>query len=134
MLNPKLILLTNRWVWRSPVFGIAIRMADYYPVAKGIENSIELLRNRVNNGYSIVIFPEGTRSVDWKINRFHKGAFYLAEQLNIDILPIVIDGTGYTLTKNDFFLKEYYGEDSIIGTDKNTTTNCFQKVFSAINH
>ncbi len=37
-------------------------------------------------------------------------------------------------TRNDFFLKEYYGEDSIIGTDKNTTTNCFQKVFSAINH
>ncbi|MGN6214714.1 1-acyl-sn-glycerol-3-phosphate acyltransferase [Parafilimonas sp.] len=106
MLNPKLILLTNRWVWRSPVFGIAIRMADYYPVAKGIENSIDLLRDRVNNGYSIVIFPEGTRSVDWKINRFHKGAFYLAEQLNIDILPIVIDGTGYTLTKNDFFLKD----------------------------
>ena len=105
MLNPKLILLTNRWVWRSPVFGIAIRMADYYPVAKGIENSVELLRDRVNNGYSIVIFPEGTRSVNWKIGRFHKGAFYLAQQLNIDILPIVIDGTGYTLTKNDFFLK-----------------------------
>lgn len=106
MLHPKLILLTNRWVWRSPVFGIAIRMADYYPVAKGIENSIELLRDRVNNGYSIVIFPEGTRSVDWKIKRFHKGAFYLAEKLGIDILPIVIDGTGYTLTKNDFFLKD----------------------------
>ncbi|MFT4155353.1 1-acyl-sn-glycerol-3-phosphate acyltransferase [Parafilimonas sp.] len=106
MLNPKLILLTNKWVWRSPVFGIAIRMADFYPVAKGIENSIELLRDRINNGYSIVIFPEGTRSVDWKMGRFHKGAFYLAEQLNIDILPIVIDGTGYTLTKNDFFLKD----------------------------
>ena len=106
MLHPKLILLTNRWVWRSPVFGIAIRMADYFPIAKGIENSIELLRDRVNNGYSIVIFPEGTRSVDWKIGRFHKGAFYLAQQLGIDILPIVIDGTGYTLTKNDFFLKD----------------------------
>ncbi len=107
MLNPKLILLTNRWVWRSPVFGIAIRMADYYPVAKGIENSVELLRDRVNNGYSIVIFPEGTRSVNWEIGRFHKGAFYLVQQLNIDILPIVIDGTGYTLTKNDFFFKKW---------------------------
>jgi 2-polyprenyl-3-methyl-5-hydroxy-6-metoxy-1,4-benzoquinol methylase len=106
MLNPRLILLTNKWVWRSPVFGIAIRMADYYPVAKGIESSVELLRDRVNNGYSIVIFPEGTRSVNWDMARFHKGAFYLAEQLNIDILPIVIDGTGYTLTKNDFFLKD----------------------------
>ena len=88
-------------------------MADYYPVAKGIENSVELLRDRVNNGYSIVIFPEGTRSVDWKMKRFHKGAFYLAEKLGIDILPIVIDGTGYTLTKNDFFSERRSGNTHV---------------------
>ncbi len=123
MLHPKFILLTNRWVWRSPVFGIAIRMADYYPVAKGIENSVELLRDRVKNGYSIVIFPEGTRSVDWKIKRFHKGAFYLAEQLNIDILPIVIDGSGYTLTKNDFLLKDGLITLTFLGRIKPTDTS-----------
>jgi 1-acyl-sn-glycerol-3-phosphate acyltransferase len=106
MLNPKLILLTNRWVWKSPVFGVAIRMADYYPVANGVENSIDLLYGRIKNGYSVVIFPEGTRSVDGKMRRFHKGAFYLAQKLNVDILPVVIDGSGYTLTKNDFFLKD----------------------------
>ncbi|HEX5153701.1 MAG TPA: 1-acyl-sn-glycerol-3-phosphate acyltransferase [Parafilimonas sp.] len=106
MLNPKLILLTNRWVWKSPVFGIAIRLADYYPVANGVENSIDLLHERIKNGYSVVIFPEGTRSVDGNIKRFHKGAFYLAEKLNVDILPVVIDGSGYTLTKHDFFLKD----------------------------
>jgi len=41
----------------------------------------------VKDGYSIVVFPEGTRSPDGTIKRFHKGAFYLAEQLNIDIVP-----------------------------------------------
>ena len=106
MLHPRLILLTNNWVWNSPVFGAVARMADFYPVANGAENSIELLADRVKNGYSIVIFPEGTRSVDGSVKRFHKGAFYLAEQLNIDILPVVLHGTGYTMTKGDFLLKD----------------------------
>ncbi len=106
MLHPKLILLTNNWVWNSPVFGAVARMADFYPVANGAENSIELLADRVKHGYSVVIFPEGTRTVDGEIKRFHKGAFYLAEQLNIDILPVLIHGTGYTMTKGDFLLKD----------------------------
>jgi 1-acyl-sn-glycerol-3-phosphate acyltransferase len=105
MLNPKLILFTNNWVWNSPVFGAVVRMADYFPVAQGTEANIELLAGRVKQGYSIVIFPEGTRSVDGDIKRFHKGAFYLAEQLNMDIQPILIHGTGYCMTKGDFLLK-----------------------------
>jgi uncharacterized protein len=106
MLHPKLILFTNHWVWNSPVFGAVVRMADYYPIlARGVENSLDLLKDRVRNGYSIVVFPEGTRSRDGLIKRFHKGAFYLADQLNLDILPILIHGTGYTMTKADFLLK-----------------------------
>jgi 1-acyl-sn-glycerol-3-phosphate acyltransferase len=57
MLHPKLILLTNNWVWNSPVFGAVVRMADFYPVANGAENSVELLANRVKHGYSVVVFP-----------------------------------------------------------------------------
>jgi 1-acyl-sn-glycerol-3-phosphate acyltransferase len=106
MLNPKLILLTNRWVWNSPVFGEVVRLADYYPVQMGIENSIDLLAERVGLGYSIVVFPEGTRSADGAMKRFHKGAFYLAERLSLDILPILIHGSGYTMTKGDFLLKD----------------------------
>lgn len=106
MLHPKLVLLTNNWVWNSPVFGAVARMADFYPVAKGAEMSVELLGDRVKQGYSVVVFPEGTRSVDAVMKRLHKGAFYLSEQLNIDILPIVLHGTGYTMTKGDFLLKD----------------------------
>ncbi|WDF78234.1 1-acyl-sn-glycerol-3-phosphate acyltransferase [Mucilaginibacter sp. KACC 22773] len=105
MLNPRLILFTNNWVWNSPVFGAVVRMADYFPVAQGTEESIDVLADRVKKGYSIVIFPEGTRSVDGEIKRFHKGAFYLAEALKMDIQPILIHGTGYCMTKGDFLLK-----------------------------
>lgn len=106
MLHPKVILLTNQWVWRSPVFGSVVRLADYYPVADGAEGAIEKLRDRVAAGYSIVVYPEGTRSPDPAIKRFHKGAFYIAEQLGLDILPMVIHGTAYTMSKGDFLLKD----------------------------
>ncbi|HEY0608388.1 MAG TPA: MMPL family transporter, partial [Chitinophaga sp.] len=104
-LHPKVILVTNEWVWRSPVFGAVVRMADYYPVAEGVEASVDKLRGLVEQGYSIVIYPEGTRSPDPVIKRFHKGAFYLAEQLGLDILPVLIHGTAYTMSKGDFLLK-----------------------------
>ena len=61
---------------------------------------------QVLNGYSVIIFPEGSRSEDGKIRRFHKGAFYLAEKLDLDILPIMIHGTDYTLSKQDKLLKD----------------------------
>lgn len=104
-MHPNVILMTNRWVYRSPVFGYVVRMADYYPVADGVEGSIEKLRARVAEGYSIVIYPEGSRSPDTQIRRFHKGAFYVAEQLGLDILPVVIHGTAYNMSKGDFLLK-----------------------------
>jgi uncharacterized protein len=106
MLYPKMILLTNNWVWNSPLFGWLVRMAGYYPVARGIENSVDYLEEQVKAGYSIAIFPEGTRSPDEHIKRFHKGAFYIAEKLNLDILPLLIHGTGYTMSKGDFLLKD----------------------------
>ncbi|GEP96450.1 trifunctional MMPL family transporter/lysophospholipid acyltransferase/class I SAM-dependent methyltransferase [Chitinophaga cymbidii] len=104
-MHPNVVLLTNQWVYNSPVFGSVVKMADYYPVAEGVEGSIEKLRERVEQGYSIVIYPEGTRSPDAGIKRFHKGAFYLAEELGLDILPAVIHGTAYTMSKGDFLLK-----------------------------
>lgn len=106
MLHPKLILFTNQRVWNSSVSGFLVRMADYYPVIYGADSSIDLVADRVKHGYSVVVFPEGTRSVDGNMKRFHKGAFYLAEKLEIDILPIIIHGTNYTLSKKDTLLKD----------------------------
>ncbi len=106
MLHPRLVLLTNKWVWRSPAFGKIVRMAEYYPVAEGAEDSIEPLRSLVDRGYGIVVFPEGTRSYDDTIHRFHKGAFYIAEQLNLDVVPIIMHGVNYSMQKGDWLLKD----------------------------
>jgi 1-acyl-sn-glycerol-3-phosphate acyltransferase len=87
MLSPRIVILTNEWVWNSPFYGSIVKYADFYPVIEGIEGSIEHLSTLTEKGYSIMIFPEGTRSVDCSINRFHRGAFFLAEKLKLDILP-----------------------------------------------
>lgn len=104
MLHPKIVIMTNNWVWNSPIFGRVIRFADFYPSDEGAEKGVEHLKHLVNQGYSVMIFPEGTRSPTGKIGRFKKGAFYIAEQLGLDILPIVYHGTGDCIRKKDFLV------------------------------
>ena len=106
MLSPKLLLLTNKWVWNSPLFGYVVRLAGYYPVFEGAEPAIELLKAKIDAGYSIAVFPEGTRSKDGKIGRFHKGAFYLAQQLELDIVPVILHGTGKSIAKGSFTMRD----------------------------
>jgi uncharacterized protein len=85
MLSHKIIFLVNDWVYNSPIFGRAVKLAGFYPVSSGLEDGITHLKEKIDEGYSLMIFPEGTRSETNYINRFHKGAFYLAEQFNLDI-------------------------------------------------
>jgi 1-acyl-sn-glycerol-3-phosphate acyltransferase len=105
MLHPKLIMFVKKDVYESPLTGPIVRMAGYYPVSMGGEESVDALRSKVAEGYSVFIFPEGTRRPDGVITRFHKGAFLLAEQLGLDIQPVIIHGTSMTLTKDDLLLK-----------------------------
>src|SRR5690606_1291587 len=44
-------------------------------------------------------FPEGTRSPDGLLHRFHKGAFYLAERLGMDIQPMILNGASFVMPK-----------------------------------
>jgi uncharacterized protein len=104
MMHPKVLLLTNHWVWNSPLFGWVVKLADYYPVDAGAEGSVNKLRLRVQEGYSIMVFPEGTRSVDGVIGRFHKGAFFIAEKLKLDIQPLLIHGTGESIPKGEIYI------------------------------
>ena len=103
-MHPKLIILTNDWVQNSKIYGSVVQMAEFYPVTEGYEALLPKLQEKVNNGYSILVYPEGTRSINYKMRRFHKGAFYIAEKLNVDILPIVLHSTGYCMTKGDDLL------------------------------
>lgn len=98
-LHHKFVMVTNDWVWHSPFFGRIVRYLDFYHSEDGYSALADSLRDKVKQGYSVIVFPEGTRSQDGKIGRFHKGAFFLAEQLKLDILPILVYGNGLVSSK-----------------------------------
>lgn len=106
MVSSRIIFLVNDWVYNSPIFGKVVQLAGFYPVSQGIEGSIEHLRSKVEQGYSLMVFPEGTRSESNQVQRFHKGAFYIAEQFRLDILPLYIHGNSELIPKGDFIIFE----------------------------
>ncbi|SMD32189.1 1-acyl-sn-glycerol-3-phosphate acyltransferases [Reichenbachiella faecimaris] len=138
-LHPKLVLMVNEWVYHSPLFGKIIRYADFLPAFEGMEKNLDQVRALTKKGYSVGIFPEGTRSVEGKIGRFHKGAFYLAKELQLDITPVLLHGLGYALPKNDFYLKNGFVDvtvlpriawnDPSVGPDYRTMAKAVSKAF-----
>ena len=104
--TPNIIFLTNQWVWNNPLYGLLIRNAEFYPVADGIDALLPKLRSLVERGYSIAVYPEGTRSKDCQIGRFHQGAFYIAEQLGLDVIPMCLYGPGKILPKRTYHLEK----------------------------
>lgn len=104
--TPKVVFLTNQWVWNNPLYGFLIRHAEYVPVIDGLESILPQLRSLIARGYSVAVYPEGTRSKDCRIGRFHQGAFYLAEQLGVEILPMYLYGPGKILPKKSYHLRK----------------------------
>ena len=105
--TPKIVCLTKDWVWNNPFYGYIIRNAEFYPVSEGTETLMPKLKSLKERGYSIAVYPEGTRSPDCSITRFHQGAFHLAQQLELDILPLVLYGAGKALPKKDRHLHKW---------------------------
>jgi uncharacterized protein len=106
MLHPKTIIMVKKWVYNSPVFAPFIRYGGYLFAEEGAEGNLDDIRKRIDEGYSIVIFPEGTRSSDGMIKRFHKGAFYISKEMGIPIQPLLILGTHEVNPKNDFIINQ----------------------------
>lgn len=105
MIHPKTIFMVNNRVLNSKFFGKSLQMAGFYSVSEDYKDGLDGLREKINEGYSIIIFPEGTRSTTSVIQRFHKGAFNLADELNLEILPVLVRGNADLLPKNDDLLK-----------------------------
>lgn len=105
LLNYRVVVLTNPRNFSNPIYGPALRYAGFIEVDGNYESILEQVRKQTDEGYSVVVYPEGHRSEGGKLRRFHRGAFYLASELNLDILPIIIYGQKEALKKSEFFLK-----------------------------
>ena len=106
-LTPKMVLVTADWVWKNPFYGYVIRNVDYLPASSGAEALVPKVRSLLDRGYSIAMYPEGTRSPDGRIGRFHQGAFHLAQETGADLLPVILYGTGRALPKHGRILRRW---------------------------
>lgn len=103
------LLYRFKWIskienMKVPFIGWYLRMADYITVDRGNSESKDRMMERsfetLSRGTSIMMFPEGTRSLDGKIGFFKRGAFQLALGAKKSILPVLIDGTADILPKH----------------------------------
>jgi 1-acyl-sn-glycerol-3-phosphate acyltransferase len=98
--------LAKEELFRIPILGAAMKAADYIPInranRKSAFASIDEAAMRVRQGASIVIFPEGTRSLDGKLKAFKKGGFFLAIKSSQPVVPVSISGSFRVLAKGSF--------------------------------
>lgn len=98
-ISPRLLIVAKGWVRKVPVFYPVARFLGFYYTDAGYEAIAEEYGRRVPEGWSLAVFPEGTRETDGRIHRFHKGAFYIACRLGLDIVPAVFYGNGRIFPK-----------------------------------
>lgn len=95
--------LAKEELFRIPIMGYAMRLIGYVPIdrsdRKKAFQSLEEASQRVREGTSIVIFPEGTRSQDGIIQPFKKGGIILAIKSGQPIVPISLSGSYKILPK-----------------------------------
>jgi len=103
-----------RWVakaslFRIPFVGWSMKAAGYISVdrsnKKKAYQSFVATVEKVKQGYSIVIFPEGTRSEDGSIGPFKKGSHLLAIRAKAPMVPVTLIGTGNIIKKNSLVIK-----------------------------
>ena len=86
------IQVVKSWPFRVPAFGQIARLAGYVDVTRlPFDVFVEKIRKCLEQGVSVVAFPEGTRSPDG-LGQFHSGIFRLALEVGCDIVPLCISG------------------------------------------
>ncbi len=97
-----------KWVSKAEVFNLPfigwnMVLNEYITLRRGDKESVarmmDACRRHLSRGASVFFFPEGTRSPDGKLKPFKPGAFILAREMRLPILPVAIDGTRHALPK-----------------------------------
>ena len=103
-LNIQFRWIVKKELFRIPLVGLTMRRIGYILIDRGNHQkaiqSMKLAAEKIRSGTSILIFPEGTRSIDGKIQYpFKKGGFYLALESGAPIVPMTVIGSREILPK-----------------------------------
>ena len=101
--------LSKESIFKIPLLGWQMRVSRDIPIERGNKDSarraLDAMRERLSRGSSVIVFPEGTRSLDGSIAPFREGAFRLAIELGVDIVPLAVAGTENTLPKHSLVFR-----------------------------
>jgi 1-acyl-sn-glycerol-3-phosphate acyltransferase len=101
--------LSKKSIFAIPLLGWQLRAAGDVPIVRGERESARAamarMRRHLENGVSIILFPEGTRSADGALGEFRDGAFRLAIESGVDVVPLAIVGAGQSLPKRSFVFR-----------------------------
>jgi 1-acyl-sn-glycerol-3-phosphate acyltransferase len=97
-------VLLKKELMNIPILGRAMRMAKFVPVTRGhsrdaAQASVEAAADALRSGLHILVYPEGTRSLDGRLSTFKKGPFFLAKETQAPIIPIALSGTQTMMRK-----------------------------------
>jgi len=102
-----------KWIMKAsirkiPFVGIACKAAGHIFIQRGASKqalqSLEEAKIRLVNGVSVVIFPEGTRSLDGEVGRFKRGAFQIAFDVHLPVVPLSLTGLYDVLPKGKYLV------------------------------
>jgi len=101
--------LAKKELFKVPIWGTAMRMADYIPIDRShgrqAMKSLDEAARRIAEGTSVVIFPEGTRSRDGRLQPFKAGGMVLAIKAGVLLVPVAIHGTHEILPKGSLLMQ-----------------------------
>ena len=102
----KILFIASEWPFRLPFLSFFMRKAGYLN-SKQLSGEVLLDRaaERLQQGNSLAIFPEGTRSSTGKLGRLHSGAFILAIRTGLPVIILCINGTKTMLPKHSVVLQ-----------------------------
>jgi 1-acyl-sn-glycerol-3-phosphate acyltransferase len=96
-------------VFQIPFFGLYFRLSGDIPVNRGDRESggaaLTKARWYLDRGMPVMIFPEGTRSRDGKMGAFKPGAFRLAIEAQVPVLPVAVTGSAYGMPKGSPWIR-----------------------------
>lgn len=136
-------VILKKEIFRIPIIGLGMKQVGFVPVdrkgirggKKSIDHAVRLMNEK---GYSFLIFPEGTRSRDGKLQEFRRGGFFLAQTSQSAIIPISLEGTYELMRKGSFFVKKgkikvsFHPAVSVLGNRKEDLPALLEEVRGVI--